>query len=81
MRIDLGQLALDQDRGRQAIYPRRMSGRFVFKCPATFQHVQGYLDDDDNAREGEYEAVTCPACARLHFFNRKTGKMLGHESE
>jgi hypothetical protein len=58
-----------------------MSGPFVFQCPATSQHVQGYLDDDDNAREDEYEAVACPACARLHFFNRKTGKMLGHESE
>jgi hypothetical protein len=37
-----------------------MSGPFVFKCPATSQHIQGYLDDDDNAREDEYEAVACP---------------------
>jgi hypothetical protein len=65
----------------QATYPQTMSGPFIFRCPVTSQNIQGSLDDDDNARDDEYEAVACPACARLHFFNRKTGKMLGHESE
>jgi hypothetical protein len=25
----------------------------------------------------EYESVTCPACKRLHFVNKITGKLLG----
>jgi hypothetical protein len=31
------------------------------------------------ARDTEYEGVTCPACAKLHFVNRKTGKLLGQD--
>jgi len=27
----------------------------------------------------EYEGITCPACAKLHFINRKTGKLLGQD--
>jgi hypothetical protein len=27
-------------------------------------------------RQSEYEAVTCPACTRLHFVNKATGKTL-----
>jgi hypothetical protein len=28
-----------------------------------------------------YEGTTCPACARLHFINRKTGVVLGQDGE
>jgi hypothetical protein len=28
-----------------------------------------------------YEAVICPACARLHFINTSTGKTLGSKTE
>jgi len=34
-----------------------------------------------DAPENEYEAVTCNACTRLHFLNRRTGKLLGQEDE
>jgi hypothetical protein len=50
---------------------------FVFTCPATGYDVQHHLDDDQAVSENEYEAIRCPACARLHFINRKTGKPLG----
>jgi hypothetical protein len=58
-----------------------MSTPFIFKCPATSLNVQGQLDDDGEASDDEYEPVTCPACTRLHFLNRKTGKILGQDSE
>jgi hypothetical protein len=27
------------------------------------------------------EGLICPSCSRLHFINRNTGKLLGHEKE
>jgi hypothetical protein len=56
-------------------------GAFLFTCPTTSMKVQHWLDDDDDATEDAYEGVVCQACARLHFVNRKTGKLLGHDSE
>jgi hypothetical protein len=53
-----------------------MSRPFIFKCPITNQHVQGWLEDED-AQVTEFEGMTCPACTRLHFVNRKTGELLG----
>jgi hypothetical protein len=58
-----------------------MSGHFLFKCPRTLLNVQGWLDDKEDAGENDYQPITCPACATLHFFNLKSGKMLGHEDE
>jgi hypothetical protein len=58
-----------------------MGSPFIFKCPKTLQNVQGWLDDDDEAPENEYEGMPCPACMGLHLFDRKTGKMLGQDSE
>jgi hypothetical protein len=52
---------------------------FVFKCPATSINVQHWLDDDEDVPEDEYEGVVCPACLKLHFLNRKTGKLLGQD--
>jgi hypothetical protein len=49
---------------------------FVFTCPETAMKVQQWLNDDD-ALENEYEGIACPACTRMHFINRKTGKLLG----
>jgi hypothetical protein len=41
-------------------------------------NVQHWLDDDD--RPGDcYQSIVCPACARLHFINRKTGRVLGQK--
>ena len=52
---------------------------FVFKCPATSINVQHWLDDDEDVPEDEYKGVACPACLKLHFLNRKTGKLLGQD--
>jgi hypothetical protein len=51
----------------------------LFRCPYTALNVQYSLSDDASQRDDEstYEAVTCPACSRLHFVNRSTGKLLG----
>jgi len=53
----------------------------IFKCPATSMNVQHWLDDDEDASDDEYEGVSCPACLRLHFVNRKTAKILGQDQE
>jgi hypothetical protein len=56
-----------------------MDKPFIFKCPITSQNVQGRMDDFDDVKEGEYRAVLCAACTRLHFLDAKTGKMLGKD--
>ena len=33
-----------------------------------------------DTKPDEYEAVTCPVCARLHFVHKITGKLLGETS-
>jgi len=43
--------------------------------------VQHWLDDDNDAQNDEYETVVCNACTRLHFINRKTGRLLGQKEE
>jgi hypothetical protein len=55
----------------------------IFRCPVFKENVQHWLDDDDDPpADGEsYEAITCPACARLHFVNRKTSKLLGDKKK
>ena len=50
----------------------------IFICPRTGMKVQHR--QEASAADNDYEVVTCPACARLHFVNRKTGKLLGHEA-
>jgi hypothetical protein len=52
---------------------------FVFTCPATSMNVQHFLEDDQDVPDNEYEGIACPACTKLHFVNRKTGKLLGHD--
>ena len=53
----------------------------IFTCPATSMNVQQWLVDEPNARDDEYEVITCPACAGLHLLNRKTGKLLRQDDE
>jgi hypothetical protein len=48
----------------------------IFICPMTDLSVQHCLDDDEGIPENEYEVVTCPACAKVHLINRRTGKPL-----
>jgi hypothetical protein len=32
-----------------------------------------------HAPDDEHEGVECPACAKFHFINRRTGKLLGQD--
>jgi hypothetical protein len=47
----------------------------IFRCPVFKEAVQRWLNDDDDP------PATCPACTRLHFVNRKTGKLFGDEKK
>jgi hypothetical protein len=38
-------------------------------------------DETESSADERYDAVSCPACGKPHFVNRKTGKLLGHEKE
>jgi hypothetical protein len=54
----------------------------IFRCVRTGLNVQVWLPErapTDGA--DSYEAVTCPACARIHFVNKTTGKMLGDKEK
>ena len=50
----------------------------IFTCPATRMNVQHWLEGGRDIQENQYESVICKACTRLHFINRKTGKLLGY---
>lgn len=54
---------------------------FIFTCPDKSMMVQRWLNEDDDVRENEYEGMVCPACTKLHFLNRKSGKLLGQGEE
>jgi len=41
--------------------------------------VQHWIDDDRDSDKTEYEALTCPACSKVHFINRKTRKLFSEE--
>ena len=51
----------------------------LFTCPQTSEKVQYWLDDDQDLSNSEYEAVTCNSCSKIHFINRKTGKLFGED--
>jgi hypothetical protein len=54
--------------------------RVVIRCPRTASNLQVWLPEDAlAARPDEYEAVTCPACGRLHLVNKITGKLLSEK--
>ena len=52
----------------------------IFKCPNTFNNVQHWLEGEE-ATDYSYESIICPACAGLHFINRKTGSLLGRRGK
>jgi len=53
----------------------------IVRCARTGVDVQVQLPDVlPTDRSDIYETVTCPACARIHFVNKKTGRLLSdHE--
>ena len=50
---------------------------FIFTCPTTKLNVQHWSENDEDISESEYEGISCLACSRLDFINRKTGELLG----
>jgi hypothetical protein len=57
----------------------------VYRCPRTGMRVQATFAAKDGEeaedRSQNYQSVSCPACARMHFVNVKTGKLLGPDTE
>ena len=55
-----------------------MADLIMFRCPQTGLEVQTLLHKQGmDAVARSYEAVSCPACTRLHFIDKSTGKALG----
>ena len=52
---------------------------FLFTCPNASMKVQLWLDDE-YSDDSQYEALTCPACSKVHFVNAKTGKLFNEQS-
>lgn len=79
----LSACCIEFDKGQNARPKRRQScimTSIIFKCPRIGMNVQHRLvADDPQASDGEYEPVECPACTRLHFVNKKSGKLLGEK--
>ena len=52
----------------------------VIRCSWMGSNVQVWVPEGTSADKPDaYEAVTCPACARIHFVNKITGKLLGEK--
>ena len=58
-----------------------MRHAILFICPETKLNVQHWIGNEEDVQEDEYESVDCPACAKLHFVNRKTGKLMAREDQ
>ena len=60
-----------------------MERLIIYRCPITSLEVQTLLQPSNQSHEDKkhYESLTCPSCTRLHFVNRKTGKLLGYEKD
>ena len=58
-------------------------GNIVFRCPHTGMHVQHWMAEEVTGEtpRGIYDTVVCDACARIHFINRRTGKLLGEAAD
>jgi hypothetical protein len=56
---------------------------FLYRCPKTFQTVQGGTADDptEDADADAYETIECLACGGLHLVRSATGQVLGQRHE
>ena len=59
----------------------RAMATFLYKCPATGQHVQAWVADDGEDSNDRYHAIICLACKRVHSVNPKTRKVLGSDDK
>ena len=56
--------------------------KLIFRCVQTGINVQVWLPETaPTERTDSYEAVTCPACGRVHLVNTTTGKMLSDKEK
>ena len=78
-----GETTLRQVNARRArSYQYEKMAKLIFRCARTGLNVQIWLPDEAPAVHADsYEAVTCPACARMHLVNKTTGKMLGDKEK
>ena len=53
----------------------------TFRCLDTYEYVQQLVAEEAAADRNRYVLVSCPACGKVHFLNRSTHKLLGHERE
>jgi hypothetical protein len=50
---------------------------FLYRCPNTGDHVQGWSAEEASADQANaYETVTCIACKQVHLVNPATGQVL-----
>jgi hypothetical protein len=49
---------------------------FLYRCPNTGQHVQGWSAEEVPADEAIHETITCIACQQIHLVNPATGHVL-----
>ena len=52
----------------------------VFRCSESGQSVQLLIEEVSHA-EDSYVPLSCPGCGKMHFVNRTTRKLLGHEDK
>jgi hypothetical protein len=51
----------------------------TFRCPGTGMVVQQWVEDEPDPARDAFVSIKCPACGKIHFINRLTHKLLGHE--
>jgi len=58
-----------------------MDSHIAFTCLIAGQRVDHMFDKRDEMPllVDQHEIVVCPSCAKVHFLNRQTGKLLGHK--
>lgn len=60
--------------------PSCAMAHFVIRCPRTSSNVQVWVSESTSIpKTDEYEGVICPACTRLHFVHKLSGKLLGEK--
>ena len=52
-------------------------GAFLFRCPNTDQHVQGWSAEEVDPNDERYETITCTACLAVHLVNPGRGMVAG----
>jgi len=53
-----------------------MAALIIFRCPHTGMDVQTSLEKQERDPIRAYEAISCPACTRIHFINVITGAVV-----